>query len=65
MSLDRLAESKRRLSETYALLSGWIDELAQSRQNEATHDRLLIARDYVRSALSWLAEVEDAVRDRE
>ena len=65
MSLDRLAESKRRLTEAYALLSGWIDELAQSRRNEPTHDRLLIARDYVRSALSWLGEVEEAPQDRE
>lgn len=65
MSLDRLVESKRHLTEAYALLSGWIDELAHSRRDEATHDRLLIARDSIRSALSWLGEVQDAARDRE
>lgn len=61
MPRDFLADAKRRLGEAYALLDARIDDLKVSDPQGALRDRLIVARECVRDALTKVEHAEEAI----
>lgn len=61
MPRDFLADAKRRLGEAYALLDARIDDLKRSDPQGSLRDRLVVARECVREALTKVEHAEEAI----
>lgn len=61
MPRDFLADAKRRLNEAYAMLDARIDDLKATDPQGSLRDRLIVARECVRDALTKVEHAEEAI----